>query len=74
MIDDRLVLVGHGAVHPQLAEHVHHQVDETASGRSLHHGAEQGEGVGGVQESCAWASNFTRVNPNSASGGDTGTT
>lgn len=53
VIDDRLVLIGHSAVHSQLAEHVHHEIEETTSSGSLHHGAEQSEGVGGVQERCA---------------------
>lgn len=53
MINDGLVLVGHSAVHSQLAEHVHHEVQETPSGGSLHHSTEQSEGVGGVQEGCA---------------------
>lgn len=56
VVDDWLVLIGNSVVHPQLAEHVHHEVEETASGGSLHDGAEQSEGVGGVQERCAWVS------------------
>lgn len=53
VINDGLILVWHSVVHPQLTEHVHHEVQEVPSSCSLHHSAEQSEGVGGVQKSGA---------------------
>lgn len=53
VVNNRLILIGHGVEHSQLTEHVHHEIQEALVSSPLHDSAEEGEGVGGVKKSGA---------------------